>query len=226
MTTPEKRKFRGVAMKREMQKEVLAVLRVVMQGCETTYDEEGLVDETKTIVPLRDLQASVREVMDMMFMDEMVMRKEIASGKPLVLHAFTKGEPISFRRTAHRSSQFAIKDLDGVTSEHATLVAAPAGTLPQWLEDEEVEEEGAKSVGEGEEEQKDMDQDELPKTPPREAAQYSQPSPKRDREEEGAETPSAGGEDMAIDAGLGPDTAEQPPLPAPTPTKQQKTAGE
>ena len=221
MTTPEKRKFRRVKEKRDMEKEILAVIRVVMQGFPRTEDEDGQEDEWKTLVALRDLKLPVREVMNMMFMDEMVQRKEIASRKTLVLHGFTKGEPISFKRSAHRSMQFAIKDLDGVTSEHATLIAAPVGTQPQWLEDEEVEEEGAKSVEE-EEEPKDMDQDDLPKTPPMGADLYPQPSPKRDREEGDAETPSAEVEDMNID-GLGPDTAEQPPLPPPTPTKKGKT---
>ena len=212
MTTPEKRKFRRVREKRDMEKEILAVIRVVMQGFPTTQDEDGQEDEWKTLVALRDLKLPVREVMNMMFMDEMVQRKEIASRKTLVLHAFTKGEPISFKRNAHRSMQFVIKDLDGVAAEHATLIAAPVGTQPQWLEDEEVEEEGAKSVEEEEE----------PNTPPMGADLYPQPSPKRDREEGDAETPSAEVEDMNID-GLGPDTAEQPPLPPPTPTKKGKT---
>ena len=91
--------------------------------------------------------------MDMMFMGTMVQRKAIASGKPLILHAHAKGEPIVFKRSRTSSMQVAIKDLDGVTSEHATMVAAPAGTAPQGLADgiqEEEEAQTAEEEGEGE----------------------------------------------------------------------------
>jgi len=215
MTTPEKKRYKTVKKKEDMKKEVKVVIRVVMQYPET-FDEDNLRDETKTVVMARDMDITVQELLETIMMDPMVQRKIDASGRSLTLHAFAKGETMLFKRGKALAAGVAIKDLDGASSGHMTMVATPAGLEAVWLGDGEEEAEGYQSAEEGAEGTPPPAQnkeDPMPSTP-------QPPSPKRGRDPE-EETPTTGLEGMHMDTDETPNTAVIPGKPE-SPTKLLK----